>query len=87
MTAPGLVWGPCGTELPPNAKSYNQSAVPSYRVLYRISLPCGSNLLRTSVQSARRSRRHSVGSGPPPNPCSLTRPRQKRLLHLSHLAL
>ena len=32
MTAPGLVCGPCGTELPPNAKSYNESAVPSYRV-------------------------------------------------------
>ena len=28
MTAPGLVCGPCGTELPPNAKSYNESAVP-----------------------------------------------------------
>ena len=28
VTAPGLVCGPCGTELPPNAKSYNQSAVP-----------------------------------------------------------
>ena len=28
MTAPGLVCGPCGTELPSNAKSYNQSAVP-----------------------------------------------------------
>jgi aldehyde dehydrogenase (NAD+) len=28
MTAPGLVCGPCGTELSPNAKSYNQSAVP-----------------------------------------------------------
>jgi hypothetical protein len=32
ITAPGLVCGPCGTELPPNAKSYNQSAVPSYQV-------------------------------------------------------
>jgi hypothetical protein len=28
MTPPGLVGGPCGTELPPNAKSYNESAVP-----------------------------------------------------------
>jgi hypothetical protein len=28
MTAAGLVWGPCGTELSPNAKSYNESAVP-----------------------------------------------------------
>jgi hypothetical protein len=28
MTVPGLVCGPCGTELPPNAKSYNESAVP-----------------------------------------------------------
>ena len=28
MTARGLVCGPCGTELPPNAKSYNESAVP-----------------------------------------------------------
>ena len=28
MTAPGLVCGPCVTELPPNAKSYNESAVP-----------------------------------------------------------
>jgi hypothetical protein len=28
MTTPGLVCGPCGTELPPNAKSYNESAVP-----------------------------------------------------------
>jgi hypothetical protein len=33
MTAPGLVCGPCGTELPPNAESYNESAVPSYRVV------------------------------------------------------
>jgi hypothetical protein len=32
MTAAGLVCGPCGTELPPNAKSYNESAVPSDRV-------------------------------------------------------
>jgi hypothetical protein len=32
MTAVGLVCGPCGTEFLPNAKSYNQSAVPSYRV-------------------------------------------------------
>jgi hypothetical protein len=31
MTAVGLVCGPCGTELSPNAKSYNESAVPSYR--------------------------------------------------------
>jgi hypothetical protein len=29
MTAAGLVCGPCGTELPANAKSYNESAVPS----------------------------------------------------------
>ncbi len=29
MTATGLVCGPCGTELPPNAKSCNESAVPS----------------------------------------------------------
>jgi hypothetical protein len=28
MTAAGLVCGPCGTEFLPNAKSYNQSAVP-----------------------------------------------------------
>ena len=28
MTAPGLACGPCGTELPPNTKSYNESAVP-----------------------------------------------------------
>ena len=28
MTAAGLVCGPCGTELSPNAKSYNESAVP-----------------------------------------------------------
>jgi hypothetical protein len=28
MTAAGLVCGACGTELPPNAKSYNESAVP-----------------------------------------------------------
>jgi hypothetical protein len=32
MTAAGLVCGPCGTEFLPNAKSYNQSAVPSYQV-------------------------------------------------------
>jgi hypothetical protein len=32
MTAPGLVCGSCGTELASNAKSYNQSAVPSCRV-------------------------------------------------------
>ena len=32
ITALGLVCGPCGTELPPNAKSYNESAVPSSRV-------------------------------------------------------
>jgi hypothetical protein len=32
MTAAGLVCGPCGTELPPNAKSCNESAVQSYRV-------------------------------------------------------
>ena len=38
-TAPGLVCGPCGTELPPNAKSYNQSAVPSYRVRWTDSPP------------------------------------------------
>jgi hypothetical protein len=31
MTAVGLVCGPCGAELSPNAKSYNESAVPSYR--------------------------------------------------------
>jgi hypothetical protein len=37
ITAAGLVCGPCGTELPRNAKSYSESAVPSYRVLYRIS--------------------------------------------------
>jgi hypothetical protein len=30
MTAPYLVCGLCGTELPSNAKSYNESAVPSY---------------------------------------------------------
>ena len=28
MTVAGLVCGPCGTELPPNNKSYNESAVP-----------------------------------------------------------
>ena len=28
MTGPGLVCEPCGTEPPPNAKSYNESAVP-----------------------------------------------------------
>jgi hypothetical protein len=61
----GLVCGPCGTELSPNAKSYNQSAVPSYRVRWTglsphlaaalpdFLLPCGSNLLGTSVLSAR----------------------------------
>jgi hypothetical protein len=27
MTTSGLVCGPGGTELPPNAKSYNESAV------------------------------------------------------------
>jgi hypothetical protein len=32
MTAAGLVCGPCGTEFLLNAKSYNQSAVPSYQV-------------------------------------------------------
>jgi hypothetical protein len=44
MTAPGLVCGPCGTELPPNAKSYNESAVPklpacrrTLQRLYRLS--------------------------------------------------
>jgi hypothetical protein len=31
MTAPGLVCGQYGTELPPNAKSYNESAVLSGR--------------------------------------------------------
>jgi hypothetical protein len=39
MTATGLVCGPCGTELPPNAKSYNESAVPSYRVRWTDSPP------------------------------------------------
>ena len=65
MTATGLVCGPCGTELPPNAKSYNESAVPSYRVRWTDSPPhpaaalpdfllsCGSHLLRTSVLSGR----------------------------------
>jgi DNA-binding beta-propeller fold protein YncE len=43
INATGVVCGPCGTELPPNAKSYNESAVPSYRV----KLPAGSN---TSVE-------------------------------------
>jgi hypothetical protein len=28
VTAAGLVCGPCGTEFLPNAKSYNESAVP-----------------------------------------------------------
>ena len=28
MTGLGLVCGPCGTELSPNAQSYNESAVP-----------------------------------------------------------
>jgi hypothetical protein len=65
MTAPGLVCGPRGTELPPNAKSYNESAVSSCRVRWTGSsphlaaalpdflLPRGSNLLRTSVLSGR----------------------------------
>jgi len=65
MTAAGLVCGPCGTELPPSAKSYNESAVPSYRVRWTglsphlaaalpdFLLPCGSNLLRTSVLAGR----------------------------------
>ena len=39
MTAPDLVCGPCGTELPPNAKSYNESAVPSYRARWTDSPP------------------------------------------------
>jgi fructoselysine-6-P-deglycase FrlB-like protein len=39
ITAPGLVCGPCGTELPPNAKSCNESAVPSYRVRWTDSPP------------------------------------------------
>ncbi len=66
MTAPGLVCGPCGTELPPNAKSYNESAgaratgsggpnrsCTPVAALPDFLLPCGSNLLRTSVLSGR----------------------------------
>src|SRR5271166_1164617 len=76
MTAPGLVCGQYGTELPPNAKSYNESAVPSYRVRWtglspRLAvalpdflLPCGSNLLTTSAWSNPRPPRCSPGSGP-----------------------
>jgi hypothetical protein len=63
ITAAALVCWACGTELTPNAKSYNESAVPSYRVRWTglsphpaaalpdFSLPCGRNLLRTSVPS------------------------------------
>jgi hypothetical protein len=32
MTAAGVLCGAYATELSPNAKSYNESAVPSYRV-------------------------------------------------------
>jgi hypothetical protein len=45
MTAPGLVCGPCGTELPPNAKSYNESAVPELTgpVDRLVAAPCSSS--------------------------------------------
>ena len=35
MTTLGLVRGPCGTEPPPNAKSYNESAYRDFRDRYR----------------------------------------------------
>jgi hypothetical protein len=61
----GRAWsvGRAETELPPNAKSYNESAVPSYRVRWTglsphlaaalpdFLLPCGSNLLTTTARS------------------------------------
>ena len=42
MTAAGLVCGPCGTELSPNAKSYNESAVPELPgpVDRLVAVPC-----------------------------------------------
>jgi hypothetical protein len=46
MTAPDLVCGQCGTELPPNAKSYNENGVPSYRVGWTgLSLPVAPSAL------------------------------------------
>jgi hypothetical protein len=60
MTAPGLVCGPCGTEPPPNAKSYNESAVPklpacrrTLQRLYRISYQAGTAMLAASLLSCR----------------------------------
>jgi hypothetical protein len=65
MTVAGLLCGAYATELAPNAKSYNESAVSSYRVRWTglsphfaaalpdFLLPCGSKSLRMSVPSGR----------------------------------
>jgi hypothetical protein len=72
ITVVGLVCGQCGIELLPNAKSYNESAVPSYRVRWTDSpphlaaalpdflLPRGGNLLRMSVLSGGATRQQEL---------------------------
>jgi hypothetical protein len=59
MTAPGLVCGPCGTQLPPNAKSYNESAVPGWngnasRSPLVVPAVTGLGDLRLTHESTRR---------------------------------
>jgi hypothetical protein len=65
MTAPGLVCGPCGTELAPNAKSYNESAVPELPgpVDRLVAAPCsGSTGFLVTV---RRQPSQNVGAVSP----------------------
>jgi hypothetical protein len=66
MTAPGLACGPCGTELPPNAKSYNGAVLPG-PVDRLAAAPCnGSTGFLITV---RQQPSHHVGAV---NPVSST---------------
>jgi hypothetical protein len=65
MTGLGLVCGPCGTELPPNAKFYNESAVPSYRVPWTGLSPHLAAALPEFLLPVRQPPSQNVGAARP----------------------
>ncbi len=88
MTAPGLACGPRGTELPPNNKSYNESAVPelSGPVDRLVAAPCsGSTGFLVTVRQCRSEGSAAVGPivaglrRSRPGPVAVTHPNGNRV--------